>query len=110
MECLFDKKLVQIQCTKCLIITAIQNFSSPYPISYAIVLQEAASCPDYPAKNHTLVLENLLGGDCIRTPLEESDGSITVETALEGNTRYSFHVEVTNEVGAVESKPVQICE
>ena len=74
--------------------------------------QGATSCPDYPVTNHTLVLLETSTGDMEMISLEEtSDGVFMLdERELEENSQYSFHVMVSNDVGVIQSTPVQICK
>ena len=71
-------------------------------------MQEVGSCPEYPATNLTLLLDNTLSGDTILVALEESNGRISELIPLEGESHYSFHVVVTNAVGTVKTRPVNI--
>ena len=75
-----------------------------------IYTQRATSCPDYPVTNHTLVLLETSTGYMEMISLEEtSDGVLMLEEReLEENSQYLFHVMVSNNVGAMQSTPVQI--
>ena len=59
--------------------------------------------------NYTLVLENILQGGktCISLAPEGGDFLAVVRT-LEENSRYSFRVALTNDVGTVETGELQI--
>ncbi len=59
--------------------------------------------------NYTVVLDNLLDSR-ERIGLEEMRGviSMVVEGTLVENSRYSFHIIVTNKVGETQSTTVQI--
>ena len=72
--------------------------------------QRATSCPDYPVTSHTLVLLETSTGDMEMISLEEtSDGVFMLEEReLEENSQYLFHVMVSNNVGVIQSTPVQI--
>ena len=67
----------------------------------------ATSCPDYPVTSHTLVLLETSTGDMEMISLEETSDGV-FERELEENSQYSFHVMVSNEVGVIQSTPVQI--
>lgn len=57
-----------------------------------------------------MVLDNILEGSRNLSEAQEDGAFLVVERTLEENSRYSFYIMVTNEVGVVESTPIQIGE
>ena len=72
-------------------------------------LQGATSCPDYPVKNHTLVLiESGTSMEMIKME-ETSDGVFLLEEKyVNENSMYSYHVLVMQDAETVQSTKVQI--
>lgn len=55
-----------------------------------------------------MVLDNILDGGRNFGEVQEEGALVVAKRTLEANSHYSFYVVVTNEVGAVESRPIQI--
>lgn len=74
-----------------------------------MIMQATTYCPDNPVRNYTLVVESI-GKIPIQSTDMNLEGVIEFETILEENSFYFFHIVVANDVGTIESTPVQISE
>ena len=77
-------------------------------IPIAIHTQGATYCPDYPVINHTLVLLDSSTQSLEIITLEGHGVFLLEEIYLEDNSLYSYHVLVIQNIGTVQSTPVQI--
>lgn len=74
------------------------------------IMQATTYCPYYPVTNYTLVVQSLGKTTILESTEINLEGIIEVETILEENSFYFFHIVVANNVGTIESTPIQISE